>query len=706
MRIILFIFALLISVSGYSQSAAFFMSTVKEAVVEQAPVNTVAPAITGLEEVGETLSVTTGSWDNSPTSYSYQWKRDGSNISSANSNMYLLIEDDEGAIITCEVTATNSAGSTPQLSNATGEIQPSNPEPSPSSITSNHVFNIGTGDKALVYQPPGYDDNEDLYPLIIFYHGNGERGIPSSGTYSVGTGNGSTDSWSGTMNNTQRIIHSEFSVEVNSTEVATGHLGVITGSGVTGTYDQDDNSASAYSITFDTPPASGHSVVFKYTQANALSMGPMRFLNQGDEPNVLYVAPQIQRAQEVGSFTPETDWDDLLDYLDAEGYRFDINRIYITGLSLGGDQIIKLFTDRNPGSGYTWAAFVCAAPGSDTGVPSSSPGTAYANATNKGKLVVRGTSDGNGTFTGMMANSNGSDREFPVQMLQYWNIGHSTALWDTKVYNRKNRTDGGGSADFDYIEDFMLQFSLDDEQQAELWVERAEATNDSGDYRVALRQVSNLSNGSFKTALQGRLATVLSAIGRIVVVDIGHASFTSASPFNNLTSNASSASVASLIDQSASNTGWTFTCVTAPDGSPTTVNNIGSSNRVSGRQFGFQHNTTRDGHRIASGGTVGTYRFSGLDNGKQYTIKVYSAMGQSSWSNRAEVTVVCNSTSRDRFDDPVNFQASDTAPSGAYSVFRNVTPSSGNIDFTINTRQTASTERESYIQVAEIIEQP
>lgn len=617
MRIILFIFALLISLTSYSQSAAFFMSTVKGVV-------------------------------------------DG----------------------------------------------PVDPGVSPSSITSNHVYNTVTGDKALIYQPPGYDDNVDLYPLIIFYHGNGERGIPEEKTYNVGTGNGSQTNWSGNINNTQRIVHSEFSVEVNGVVVATGVFGAIIGPGITGTYDQDDNSSSAFSITFTIPPSNGHAVVFKYTQANALSTGPMRFLNQGDEPNVLYAAPQIQRPQEVGSFTPETDWDDLLDYLDNEGYRFDPNRIYITGLSLGGDQIIKLFTDRNPGSGYTWAAFVCAAPGSDTGVPSSSPGTAYTNATNKGKLVVRGTSDGNGTFTGLMANSNGSDREFPVQMLQYWGIGHSSALWDNKVYNRKNRTDGGGVADFDYIEDFLLLFSLNAEQQAELWVERAEETNDSGDYRVALRQVSLLSNGAFKTGLQNRLSTVLSSIGRIAVVDIGHASFTSSSPFNNLTSNASGASVANLIDQSASNTGWTFTCVTAPDGTPTTVNNIGSAHRVSGRQFGFQHNTTRDGHRIASNGTVGTYRFSGLDNGKQYTIKVYSAMGQSSWSNRAEVEVTCNGTTKYAFNDPVNFFASDGAASGAYVVFKNVSPSSGNIDFTISTRQTASTERESYIQVAEIIEQP
>lgn len=701
MRLLLFIF-LIATLPLHAQRQAFFLSTVQMAEVavkdivsveSLAPITVPYGTAFNLLDLPEEVEVTL---DNSATRMLDVTWNEGA-YDPDEPDTYTLEGD-----LTLDDDLTNTSNLTAEIDVT---VEPYDPEPSPSSITSNHVYS-GT-DKALIYQPPGYDDNEDLYPLIIFYHGNGERGIPEEKTYSVGTGNGSTDSYSGNITNTQRIVHSEFSVEVNSVVVATGVFGAIIGPGVSGTYDQDDNNSSAYTLDFDTPPTNGHSIVFKYTQANALSTGPMRFMNQGDEPNVLYVAPQIQRPQEVGSFTPETDWDDVLDYLDNEGYRFDPNRIYITGLSLGGDQIIKLFNERNPGSGYTWAAFVCAAPGSDTGVPSSSPGTVYTNATNKGKLVVRGTSDGNGTFSGMMANSNGTDREFPVQMLQYWGIGHSSSLWDSKVYNRANRTDGGGAADFDYIEDFMLQFSLDQAEQATLWVEKAERTEDSGDYRVGVRQVSLMSNGAPKTALQGRLSAVASSIGAMAVVDIGHASFTSGGNFNNLTNNGASQTVSNLTNYvSGANTGWSFTCVTPPASSPTTVNNIGSSSRVRGRTFGFIDNTTRDGHQIDAGGTTGTYRFSGLDNGEAYTIKVYSAMGQSSWSNRAEVEVVCNSTTKYAFNDPVNFFAKDSATSGAYVIFKNVSPSSGEIDFTIKTRQTASTERESYIQAVEIIQEP
>lgn len=604
---------------------------------------------------------------------------------------------------TTSSTTTTSSSTTSTSSTTTTTTSTSGGE-SLSRITSNNVYS--GSDKMLIYTPPGYDDNADNYPLVLFYHGNGERGVATAGTYSVGTGNSSQTSWSGNMNNTNRLIHSEVIVEVEGVEVAWGHFGIFTGTGITGTYDYDDNSNSSYSLVFSSAPTSGDAISIKYVRSNLLGTGPFRFLNLGDQPtNIIYAAPQISRT-ETG-FDPSTEWDAALDYLINQGYRIDTNRIYITGLSLGGDMIVKLLTDRNPGSGYTWAAFVCAAPGSDTGVPSSSPGTAYTNASNKGKLVVRGTSDSNGTFTGMMANNNGTDREFPVQMLQYWGIGHSSSLWDNKVYNRANRTDTTGAADFDYLNDFLLLFSLNGEERATLWVERAEITEDSGDYRVAARQVSLLSAGAAKSALESRLVSVSSAIGIMMVVDIGHSSFTSGGNYNNLTSTASSSSVSALKNLlTGDNLGWTLTCVNAPSASPAAVNNIGSSHRVTGRQFGFLMNTTRDGHEIDAAGTTGLYQISGLNNGKTYTLKIYAAMGQSSWSNRSEVEVVCDSTTKYAFDDPINFFAKDGAPSGAYTKFSNLSPISNIIEFTIKTRQTASTERVSYIQAVELIEHP
>lgn len=83
----------------------------------QYPINIASPVISGLLTIGSLLSCTTGTWLNSPTSYSYQWRRDGVNIGGATSNTYTLVTADAGCDITCKVTAVNSYGSAFDVSN-------------------------------------------------------------------------------------------------------------------------------------------------------------------------------------------------------------------------------------------------------------------------------------------------------------------------------------------------------------------------------------------------------------------------------------------------------------------------------------------------------------------------------------------------------------------------------------------------------------
>jgi len=90
--------------------------------VPAAPVNTTLPAITGTETQGQTLTVSNGTWSNSPTSYSRQWFRAQVAISGATSATYVLQAADVGAIIHAKVTATNASGSTTAQSNSTGAI--------------------------------------------------------------------------------------------------------------------------------------------------------------------------------------------------------------------------------------------------------------------------------------------------------------------------------------------------------------------------------------------------------------------------------------------------------------------------------------------------------------------------------------------------------------------------------------------------------
>jgi surface protein len=81
-----------------------------------APVNTAAPVISGATTLGSVLTSTTGTWNNSPSSFAYQWKRGATNIGT-NANTYTLVAADSSAAITCVVTATNASGSTPATSN-------------------------------------------------------------------------------------------------------------------------------------------------------------------------------------------------------------------------------------------------------------------------------------------------------------------------------------------------------------------------------------------------------------------------------------------------------------------------------------------------------------------------------------------------------------------------------------------------------------
>lgn len=92
------------------------------------PVNTVAPAITGTEEVDSILSCSTGTWTATGTpSYTYKWRRDGEIIVGATANTYTLVEADEGADISCTVTITDDEGSVFILSNTVGPIAPAPP---------------------------------------------------------------------------------------------------------------------------------------------------------------------------------------------------------------------------------------------------------------------------------------------------------------------------------------------------------------------------------------------------------------------------------------------------------------------------------------------------------------------------------------------------------------------------------------------------
>jgi hypothetical protein len=95
---------------------------------ELAPKNTVAPTVTGMPQVGQTLTASAGTWSGSPASFAYQWQRcdssgaNCSNISAATGQTYLLANPDAGSRIRVAVTATSTTGSATVFSDATAPI--------------------------------------------------------------------------------------------------------------------------------------------------------------------------------------------------------------------------------------------------------------------------------------------------------------------------------------------------------------------------------------------------------------------------------------------------------------------------------------------------------------------------------------------------------------------------------------------------------
>lgn len=94
---------------GYGYS--YFVSTILDTESGTAPVNTVAPVISGGTSVGSILSCTTGTWTGNPTpTYTYQWYRGVNPIGGATSSTYTLVAADVSNLIKCTVTATNTFG--------------------------------------------------------------------------------------------------------------------------------------------------------------------------------------------------------------------------------------------------------------------------------------------------------------------------------------------------------------------------------------------------------------------------------------------------------------------------------------------------------------------------------------------------------------------------------------------------------------------
>lgn len=113
------------ALSSNSRSYAFYGATV---TVSNSPQNTALPVISGSAVQGQVLTVSTGSWTNSPASFSYRWNRCNTSgasctaISGATTSSYTLAAADAGSTLRAVVTAVNAAGSSAATSLPTAVV--------------------------------------------------------------------------------------------------------------------------------------------------------------------------------------------------------------------------------------------------------------------------------------------------------------------------------------------------------------------------------------------------------------------------------------------------------------------------------------------------------------------------------------------------------------------------------------------------------
>ncbi|WP_245267737.1 GDSL-type esterase/lipase family protein [Rhizobium sp. 2MFCol3.1] len=107
---------------GSASSTSVATAAVTAKPVTEKPANTAVPTISGNTLVGSTLMTSTGTWAYSPSSYAYQWFKNGTALSGATANVFALLAEDYGSTFYARVTATNVVGSSDAFTPSVGPV--------------------------------------------------------------------------------------------------------------------------------------------------------------------------------------------------------------------------------------------------------------------------------------------------------------------------------------------------------------------------------------------------------------------------------------------------------------------------------------------------------------------------------------------------------------------------------------------------------
>lgn len=436
----------------------------------------------------------------------------------------------------------------------------------------------------------------------------------------------------------------------------------------------------------------GNSPKASFSNVNNTGEGLGQYLLAGDSPpNVLICIPQnLVFNVDYG----HAEWDAALTYMQAN-YRIDTHRMYATGLSGGAIGCENIFeTETN-----------CAAIISVSGPTYSNTWSSHVSS-GIGFWQHHGASDGTFGLTigGSLYNAGGAagsalDFTPAPRGTYYFGKGHSSSVWDTEVYNRKERTDATGTAAFDFVR-WLLKFSTDATEQATYFVTNAEYTNDIVDYRESLMLVNNLSSGTTKTNLLARLSTLKSTIdkgGKRYVVSCNASGTTvSDATVNDWTSLFQAGQgISNLTDDGGGSSTLTLT-VTNQFATSTREGNAGEFNASRQKYKGIKKEFNMTGALISHSVSNGRITISNVPSGKKADIILHSyhLSGDgdgSAMSVASSISASVNSGS---------FVSQYSAYNNAYYLeFDNATETSGNITLDIKTVST----RDVILQGLEIV---
>lgn len=320
----------------------------------------------------------------------------------------------------------------------------------------------------------------------------------------------------------------------------------------------------------------------------------------------------------------------------VEGYKVDLDRVYVTGLSSGGGGACDVVY-ANP---TLFAGYISIAPVDNT-LQLYGP-----SVKNIPALFVHGYSDPYVppyvTFD-CINSINGAVPKgvYPPLVRMIWTGIHEVSLWNNYVYDKR-------IAPFDFERDFLLMHTRNRVQTATNYVERAETFNDYTEYAKAKTIVDKLASSQDKTNLLSRLATKLTqltATNKYYIIDPGVSTYTEVANTNKVTSAAANTLKESLVDITGTASAIDFRVVSSTDPVP-------RDSCPDNDYMGFHQTMYRDGMRIVGAGSE--WQLKDLPLTSSYDIRIFYSNKSTNRVDRTGFTITANGKTAQSVEDGWN----------------------------------------------------